>query len=182
MFLDRDRDGVLDPGEARTVTNAAGEYVFDDLPAGEYDVRLVPADGWGDTSANPATVVVQTGASGQAFTANFGSTPRSASLSGFVWNDSNGNGDIDHNEEAIAGAVIELTGIDDRGRTVTRTTTTSSSGHYEFDDLRPGTYAVHEVQPNGFADGLDEVGSLGSVLANDLITSIHVSGRSRDRI
>ncbi|MFO0804997.1 MAG: SdrD B-like domain-containing protein [Gemmataceae bacterium] len=179
VFLDRDRNGVLDPGEARTVTNSAGEYVFDDLPAGEYDVRLVPADGWVDTSANPATVVVQTGASGQTFTANLGSTPRTASLSGFVWNDSNGNGDIDYNEEAIAGTVIELTGIDDRGRTVARTTTTSSSGHYEFDELRPGIYAVREVQPNGFADGLDEVGSLGGVLANDLITSIHVGAGDR---
>lgn len=179
VFLDRDRDGVLDPGEARTVTNAAGEYAFDGILAGKYRVRIVVPAGWDNTSPNPVTVTVRTCASGQVFTANFGSTPLPASLSGFVWNDSNGNGDIDHNEEAIAGAVIELTGVDDRGRAVSRTTTTSSSGHYEFDDLRPGTYAVHEVQPNGFADGLDEVGSLGGVLANDLITSINVDAGDR---
>jgi hypothetical protein len=40
VFLDRNTNGILDDGEERTLTNGAGEYVFADLPAGSYRVRM----------------------------------------------------------------------------------------------------------------------------------------------
>ena len=45
---------------------------------------------------------------------NFGEL-KSASLSGFVYLDKNGNGNIDCSDRAIAGVTITLTGVDDRG-------------------------------------------------------------------
>ncbi|HWA98245.1 MAG TPA: SdrD B-like domain-containing protein [Pirellulales bacterium] len=41
------------------------------------------------------------------------------------------------------------------------TTTTDAHGNYEFDGLNPGNYHVVEVQPNGYLEGGDKVGSLG---------------------
>jgi hypothetical protein len=40
------------------------------------------------------------------------------------------------------------------------TTTTTITGFYAFDDLRPGTYTVSETQPSGYLDGRDTAGTL----------------------
>lgn len=46
VFLDANANGVRDPGEPRTRTNAVGQYAFDNLVAGAYRVRSVlPAGG-----------------------------------------------------------------------------------------------------------------------------------------
>src|SRR5262249_45551318 len=34
-------------------------------------------------------------------------------------------------------------------------------GTYKFDNLRPGTYSVHEVQPSGYFEGCTHAGSFG---------------------
>ncbi len=39
VFLDDDGDGVLDPGEARVVTDAQGDYLFSNLRPGSYQLR-----------------------------------------------------------------------------------------------------------------------------------------------
>ncbi len=46
VFLDGNKNGLLDSGEASTVTNNAGEYLFDGLGAGEYSVRQIVPDNW----------------------------------------------------------------------------------------------------------------------------------------
>ena len=46
------------------------------------------------------------------------------------------------------------------------TTTTDSSGFYIFEGLRKGNYAVYQVQPEGFIDGIDTEGTLPSVAIN----------------
>ena len=52
---------------------------------------------------------------------------------------------------------------------------TASDGSYTFANLRPGTYAISEVQPSGYTDGSDQLGTLGGVVANDLFSSILVT-------
>jgi hypothetical protein len=48
------------------------------------------------------------------------------------------------------------------------TTTTGSGGFYLFEDLDPGSYQLHEIQPTGVDDGPELLGSLGgSIQAND---------------
>ncbi len=76
-----------------------------------------------------------------------------ASISGYVYVDTNNNGMTDAGEAPIAGVTLILK--DANGNPTGATTTTNASGYYEFKDLRPGTYGVGEVQPAGYLDGLD---------------------------
>ena len=44
------------------------------------------------------------------------------------------------------------------------TVTTDAHGHYEFVGLKPGTYAVYEISPDGYIRGIDTAGSLGGIV------------------
>jgi hypothetical protein len=46
LFVDADRDAVLDPGEKTTTTDSKGRYRFDSLPAGTHTIRPVLPNGW----------------------------------------------------------------------------------------------------------------------------------------
>ena len=46
VFMDNDRDGILDAGERSAVTDANGFYTFPNTPAGNYNLRTIPNDGW----------------------------------------------------------------------------------------------------------------------------------------
>ncbi len=50
VYLDQDRDGVLDGGELSTTTAADGSYAFAGLPVGTYDVAEVLPRGWSQTA------------------------------------------------------------------------------------------------------------------------------------
>jgi serine-aspartate repeat-containing protein C/D/E len=43
---------------------------------------------------------------------------------------------------------------------------TNAAGYYEFRNLKPGKYHVYQVQPDGFFDGRDTVGSTGGFADN----------------
>jgi hypothetical protein len=99
---------------------------------------------------------------------------------GLVWNDLDNDGEVDFGEGAIAGVAIELTGLDDRGRAVSRSTATDANGVYSFLDLRPSDsagYTVREIQPAGYSDGLDSLGTVngvavGSNAVNDTFSGV----------
>jgi len=94
-------------------------------------------------------------------------------LSGFVFNDANGDGLVDQDEYAVSGATVTLTGINDRGQEINRVETTDSDGAYYFDALRPGNYTITETQPAGYYDGIDSIGTAGgTLLANDTVAEI----------
>ena len=96
-------------------------------------------------------------------------------LSGFVFEDTNGDGLVDQDEFAISGATVTLTGTDDTGATISRTATTDSDGVYYFDALRPGLYTIGETQPAGYDDGIDSIGTAGGTLiANDTVADIEL--------
>ena len=100
---------------------------------------------------------------------NFGEL-RPASLAGTVYNDSQGDGTLEPGEPGIAGVTLTLTGTDDLGAPVNRTTTTDANGTYQFLSLRPGTYTITETQPPLIFDGDETIGSAGGVqLINDQI-------------
>ncbi|MFN3188759.1 MAG: SdrD B-like domain-containing protein [Candidatus Paceibacteria bacterium] len=84
-----------------------------------------------------------------------------SSLTGRVYQDLNLNGAFDDGEPGIAGVTLTLTGTDNFGNIVNRTTTTDANGIYRFDDLSPGNYTVTQTQPPGFVDGQETIGSAG---------------------
>jgi hypothetical protein len=49
VYLDADRDGVFDRGEASVLTDAAGAFSFDKVPAGAHTLRVVRPSGWSIT-------------------------------------------------------------------------------------------------------------------------------------
>ena len=89
-----------------------------------------------------------------------------ASISGAVFVDVNRDGLCDGNEPGVDGVVIELF---DESDTLLATTTTSDGGVYLFNDLDPGTYLIHEVQPTGVDHGAEILGSLDgdAIVADD---------------
>ncbi len=95
-----------------------------------------------------------------------------ASLSGFVYADTNNDGIKQGTEAGIAGATVTLTGTDDLGNAVSLTTTSASTGAYSFTNLRPGTYTLTETQPAGYLDGKDTVGTPGGTTTNDKFSAI----------
>src|SRR5262249_14932459 len=82
------------------------------------------------------------------------------------------NGVLDPGERGIPGVLMIFTGIDDRGQAVRLTQLTGADGSYRFDMLRPGRYAIAEVQPPGFLDGRDTLGTTGGKPVEDGFTDI----------
>src|SRR5262249_39688101 len=142
-----------------TTTDATGAYQFTNLRPGTYTItETQPAsylDGkdslgsLGGVLSNDqfGSVNVPVGAQGSNY--NFGEV-MPGTLSGFVYYDPNNTGTKDAGEPGIANVVITLTGPDDLGPSVSKTTTTDGTGFYQFTNLRPGTYTVAETQPANY--------------------------------
>src|SRR5207237_924463 len=93
VYLDTNNNNMLDSGETKTISDAAGNYAFKTIPAGSYFVRQVLKSGYRKTlpgSGVPGYDV--TISAGNAVTGkDFGVTTH-ALIKGYVFNDSNSNG------------------------------------------------------------------------------------------
>ena len=105
-----------------------------------------------------------------------------ARISGFVYRDNNNDGIRGTTEKGLSNVEIRLTStMTITGESITRTARTSADGSYSFLTLPPGIYTISEVQPAGYLDGIDSVGSVGgelrgTILANDELTQIVLDG------
>ncbi len=86
----------------------------------------------------------------------------SCSIGGYVYLDVNNNGVKDAPELPLPNVTITLAGA------VDAITTTNVDGWYEFTELPPGEYSIHETQPSAFIDGKETPGNplLGQVADN----------------
>ncbi len=166
------------------ITAADGSYSFGNLRPGNYTLTEVQPAGYldgkdsigsqGGTAGNDVFSNIALGSGVDGVNNNFGEV-KAASLSGFVYLDSNNDGVKALGETAIAGAKVTLTGTDDLGATVNTSLTTASDGSYGFTNLRPGTYTLTESQPTGYLDGKDTVGTPGGTTGNDVFSNIVLS-------
>ena len=69
--------------------------------------------------------------------------------------------DFDDPEILLEGVTIELLDADGN---VVATTTTDANGEYRFDGLQAGEYRSTSIQPTGYYDGGERVGSVGGQL------------------
>jgi hypothetical protein len=85
-----------------------------------------------------------------------------AGLGNYVWNDINKNGVQDENEPGIPGVEVQL--FDANGVEV-QSTTTDSTGFYEFTGLAPGEYSLKFIKPTGYA--FSPIGQGSSAIDSD---------------
>ena len=198
VWDDANGDGVQDSGEAglegvtveliddngdvveTAVTDANGEYLFENQLPGTYTVRVDPSTlpaGWGMPTydydgigtADEATVTV---VEDQVFLdADFGYRHYAGSIGDRVWNDADGDGVQDGGEAGIAGVTVELR---DENGVVIATVLTDGNGNYSFSDLAPGTYSVTVAGglgttdiPTFDRDGIATAGVAGVTLGID---------------
>ena len=186
VWLDSNGDGIQDGGEAgingvtvqlldnvgnvtaTQVTSGDGNYLFNNLAAGNYMVRVVAAslpvgvaptfDLDGTSSPNIASFSLAAGQNKTNVDFGYRGT---GSIGDRVWLDGDGDGQQDVGEAGINGVTVELL---DNGGNVIATEVTSGDGHYTFSNLNAGSYTVRVVAatlPAGVAQtyDLDGVGS-----------------------
>ena len=169
VFNDTNGNGIQDPGEIgvagvtvnlldsaeqvlqSVVTTADGLYTFHHLASGTYLVEEIYPSGYTGTTTNRVTVTVGevtvANRAVEAVTvANFG-VLQQESVSGVVFNDTNGNGVQDAGEYGVGG--VQITLVDSNGATVS-TVNTAGDGTYGFYNVTPGNYAVRETYPTGY--------------------------------
>lgn len=95
-------------------------------------------------------------------------------ISGYVYHDADNDGIKDAGEAPIAGVTVLLACTDSSGAQVNRSTVTNAVGYYEFIDLLAGTCEINEVQPAGWLDGKDTIGTPGGSTANDRFYAINL--------
>lgn len=175
-----------------TTTNSNGEYCFLDLEPGVYCVIEHQPNGYFSVGSRPGKVGNDTrGKSldedricevnlqgGEESLRNDFAEAKPASIRGRVHADRDGDCVLDPGEPTIANVTMQL--FDIHGN-LAQTTTTNSQGEYAFNNLRPGTYTVRELQPSGYFDSGEKAGSHGGNVTNDQISNI-ILGSGADAV
>ncbi len=137
----------------QTTTDANGDYSFTNLIPGTYSLMEVLQTGWTQiyVPGTAGTVILDAGEtdSGNDF-GNF----QNGSISGYKFNDHNGNATKDESDEKLSGWTMTLYNdgedadvlLDD----VVDSKVTDVNGNYSFTNLAPGTYQVCETQQTGW--------------------------------
>jgi len=162
VWLDNDRDGVQDGNEVGVsgvtvtlvdnngtpvtqdrdgnpitplVTDANGNYLFDNLPNGDYAVSTTPSTGLlADGDEN--------------LSLDMGIYPLSeVQVGDTVWYDNDADGIQDLGEQGVAGVVVSLfnangTSVTDMAGNSVGPTATDANGNYLFENLPAGDYYV----------------------------------------
>ena len=129
-------------------TAADGTYSFGNLLPGNYSVTETLKAGWTQIYSPLSPVAL---AAGQTVTdQNFGNF-QNGSISGYKFNDHNGNGQQDRGDERLSGWTITLYKTTANGNVqVGDAVQTNADGNYQFTNLAPGTYWVCETQQTGW--------------------------------
>ncbi len=170
---------------ASTITDADGKYKFEgldlDFNYGVLEDRTAIVDVYEDGDNHVGTlggvlgpgvdfisqINVQWDDQGKEY--DYGEL-KLGSISGYVYNDVNDNGVREENlgEKGIPNTIVELYQVVDGEYVKIDETKTDANGYYEFNELDiEQTYGVKEIQPEGWDDGKNAVGSLGGELVDE---------------
>jgi len=171
-FEDLNANGLRDPGEPglagftitltstaaggpaprSVVTDANGNFIFNDVTAGSYTLSETLRQGFSLTvpAANALTVTLASG--GSSVNNVFGNFRGvlTGTISGTKFNDQNGNGIRDAGEPGLAGVTITRTGSINDPAGASLSVVTDASGNFSF-TVPFGTFTLSETVPAGFA-------------------------------
>jgi SdrD B-like domain/Secretion system C-terminal sorting domain len=211
VWRDDDKDGVQDAGEpgvagvtvtlynstggvvATTVTDAYGNYLFDNLTPADYSVGFTPpanytfatstgtseADATNSdvnaTTGRTTTVTLSAGENQRNIDAGLiFSQPTVNSIGDKVWFDTDTDGTQDANEAGVSGVTVTLY---NSAGTVVATTVTDANGNYLFNNLPDGNYRVGFTLPTGMlftTKGADNTS--GGASDSDTDSDVNTSG------
>jgi serine-aspartate repeat-containing protein C/D/E len=157
---------------ATTTTDANGEYRFDGLQAGDYQVHELQPAGYYDGEERAGTAGGQLDGIDTIYDIHLDPGMHATQydfcehvgvmLSGNVYHDRDDDGNFDRDtEQGIGGVLVKL--LDASGNDTGLRATTNAQGFYKFNDLAAGKYTVVEIHPSGWLDGKDTPGNLGGV-------------------
>lgn len=143
-------------------TDKDGEATLEDIPAGEYRVRVTLPEGWGygkkgtkDRAGSSSIMDAASGPEqisqpvellpGSQTLVGVGALKMSA-VSGKVWLDENDDGIMQADEPGCAGTKIELIG---ERNGLTYETVSSADGLYRIDQVKPGLYKLQVTVSEG---------------------------------
>ncbi|MEZ5536233.1 MAG: SdrD B-like domain-containing protein [Thiolinea sp.] len=140
-----------------TATDAAGNYLFNDVVPGEYVIGFVKPEAYQDfvTANTPDDATDSDATPGTGRTATFtlaagedrtdidAGLYQSATVGNFLWLDENGDNLQTAGELGLEGVSVQLSGTLGNGVTFTPVTAvTDENGQYQFSGLYPGDYIV----------------------------------------
>ena len=167
LDVDYDKDGTVD-FTLNTTTNTSGNYTFNNLPVGNYAVRVAQPAGYDATydadglaTSNQTTLSLGDGENNTA--QDFGYTGQ-GSIGDRVWLDLDGDGVQDAGEPGINGVDVKLE-VDLNNDNIidyTKTITTGPDGAYLFENLPPGKYTITPTLPGGTTNTGDPDGGADS--------------------
>ncbi len=151
-------DGAM---ERRTFTDAEGEYRFDELLPGDYQVRFIAPrdqgymfsdkqqgsdsekDSNADSNGYTDTISLVPGVSNLSVDAGL---VKGVGIGDFVWHDVDADGRQDAGEAGVAGVTVKLM----QGATAVTTTTTDDNGYYYLSHDQAGSYSVKFELPSEY--------------------------------
>ncbi len=181
VFWDEDLDGIWDYNERgvpgvtlnllvgntpvyTTVTDAEGNYFFEDIASGTYTLQVLPPPNWQITLQDQGTDERYDSdvdpVSGQSIPITY-TYPQAAqadwdiglmhpgTIGNRIWNDVNANGLQDAGEAGIPGVLVNLL----QNSSVISSTVTDALGYYHFFGLPDGTYDV-QIDASNFSAAL----------------------------
>jgi hypothetical protein len=169
-LLDDMGNPVLDPAgnPITATTDANGEYLFDNLPAGDYTVVIDPSNfsaggaledytqTFDEDGGDDGSIDVSLDSNEDHITADFGYAPL-GSIGDTIFEDLDGDGVQGPGEMGIPGVTVEL--FDDMGNSL-GTVVTDANGEYIFEDLPAGDYTVEVTPPADFENTADPDGTM----------------------
>ncbi len=173
VFVDKNEDGLLTPGELVTTSGADGSYTLVGVPRGRQMISQVPDAHYRTNSpaGGAFTIDVLNGVMLTGY--DFANEERIGNLSGTLWNDFNGDGVRAVTDVALSGWTVVLdenhNGVADPTEA---TRTTDTNGQYTFVGLPEGAVTVAEVVPTGWEVAPGFAASVTTSISTGLTTTV----------